>query len=186
MHCSQLWTLNHCGVHLITPTLHVCMSLMYVQYMHHLNAVPRSCNSVDQSRRWRMMACWFEEWNWSTAKAVRWRMPACCMCNISSRYVEIVNVSRMEGNASDVSHQEMEEVRTEIRGDPQEMIETLHCSDQSCMASVSVPLPNPDSNTAHQRNAHHSNTISTDTGGNAVNGSTFCQRIGAAYKEVTK
>ena len=41
-------------------------------------------------------------------------MPACC--TISAADVEIVSVSRMEENATDVSHVETDDVRTKICG----------------------------------------------------------------------
>ena len=55
-------------------------------------------------------------------------MPVCCTCNISRRCRNCV--SRMEGNATDASHREADDVRMKIHGESQ--ITTIILRIQGC------------------------------------------------------
>ena len=124
-------------------------------------------------------------------------MPVCCTCNISSRCrnCKCVKNGRKCNGCVPSRNRRCENEDSGIISNNDHNRYSDHSSE---------PPPNPDSDTtqAHQRNEHHNNGIFTNptqslppfeemrspnfTWGNAVDGPTFCHKIEAAYKEVTK
>ena len=124
-------------------------------------------------------------------------MPVCCTCNISSRCRNckcVKNGRKCNGCVTSRNRRCENEDSQRTSGNDHNRY-----SDQS-----SEPPPNPDSDTtqAHQRIVHHNKGLSTNltqslppfeiirspnfTWGNAVDGPTFCHKVEAAYKGVTK